>query len=136
MMDESGTDISNVGVADRSAVIVAKIVGGEFSDDTQQVLKSLYKRGMTGWGKKHSAFLDLAAGRTGLTQPQIQVCLLDECCLFPSIVSLALVLFFATFIANIDAHRIFSTKLDVDCLRTCSQLSQEVYQCSFLVPPF
>ena len=28
MMDESGTDISNVSVADRSAVIVAKIVGG------------------------------------------------------------------------------------------------------------
>ena len=47
--------------------------------------------GMTGWGKKHSAFLDLAAGKTGLTQPQIQVCLLDECYL---LVSLALVFFF------------------------------------------
>ena len=79
MMAESGTDVSNIGVADRSAVTVAKIVGGKFGDETQQVLKSLYKRGMTGWGKKHSAFLDLAAGKTGLTQPQIQVCLLDEC---------------------------------------------------------
>ena len=60
---------------------VAKTVGGKFGDETQQVLKCLYKRGMTGWGKKHSAFLDLAADKTGLTQPQIQVCLLLEFCL-------------------------------------------------------
>ena len=62
MMPERGTDVSDIGVADRSAVTVAKIVRGKFGDETQQVLKSLYKRGMTGWGKKHSAFLDLAAG--------------------------------------------------------------------------
>ena len=84
MMAESGTDVSNIDVADRSTVTVGKIVGGKFGDETQQVLKSLYKRGMTGWGKKHSAFLDLAAGKTGLTQPQIQVCLLDECYLLVS----------------------------------------------------
>ena len=60
---------------------IAKTVGRKFGDENQQVLKSLYKREMTGWGKKHSAFLDLAADKTGLTQPQIQVCLLLEFCL-------------------------------------------------------
>ena len=58
MMAESGTDVSDISVADRSAVTVAKIVGEKFGDETQQVLKLLYKRGMTGGGKKHSAFLD------------------------------------------------------------------------------
>ena len=65
---ESETDVSNIGIADRSAVTV-----------TQQVLKSLYKRGMTGWGKKLLTFLDLVAVKIGLTQPQIQVHLLDDC---------------------------------------------------------
>ena len=59
---------------------VGGTVRGRFNDETQQVLTSLYRRGMTGWGKKHSAFLDLANDKTGLTLPraQIQVCVLDD----------------------------------------------------------
>jgi len=57
---------------------VGGTVRGKFNDETQRVLTSLYRRGMTGWGKRHSAFLDLANDKTGLTLPQIQVCVLDD----------------------------------------------------------
>ena len=47
-----------------------------FSEEVHQTLNSLYARGMTGWGKKHSMCLNIARERTGLTLSQIKVRLL------------------------------------------------------------
>ena len=44
-----------------------------FSEEVHQTLSSLYARGMTGWGKKHSVCLNIARDRTGLTLSQIKV---------------------------------------------------------------
>ena len=42
----------------------------------QQSLKSLYERGMIGWGKKHAAAVVIAMETTGLTENQVKVCVL------------------------------------------------------------
>lgn len=44
-----------------------------FSKEVQECLRSLYAQGMTGWGKKHAVFLDVAKEKTGLKLSQIQV---------------------------------------------------------------
>ena len=44
-----------------------------FSDEIHATLRSLYERGMTGWGKKHSVSLNIAKDTTGLNLSQIKV---------------------------------------------------------------
>ena len=38
-----------------------------------QILESLYKNGMTGWGRRHSANLEQAVKSTGLDLSQVKV---------------------------------------------------------------
>ena len=45
-----------------------------FSSHVVTVLQSLYKRGMTGWGIKHSEDLESAVKSTGLNLSQVKVC--------------------------------------------------------------
>ena len=53
--------------------------GGPFSESARQTLLSLYKKGMTGWGKKKQPFLEIAKQDTGLTEQQIQVLKFRHC---------------------------------------------------------
>ena len=46
---------------------------GPFSAEVVSTLQSLYKRGMTGWGKKHSSSLEVAVRSTGLNLGQVKV---------------------------------------------------------------
>ena len=46
---------------------------GSFSEEVHQILRSLYVRGMVGWGKKHSTNLNIAMARTGLNLSHIKV---------------------------------------------------------------
>ena len=45
----------------------------QFSMEVVDVLEALYRRGMTGWGKKHSQDLDTAIASTGLHLTQVKV---------------------------------------------------------------
>ena len=44
-----------------------------FSDQVRKIFSSLYARGMTGRGKKHSVCLNIARERIGLSLSQIKV---------------------------------------------------------------
>ena len=46
-----------------------------FPKPVQQSWKSLYERGMIGWGRKHAAAVVIAMETTGLTENQVKVCL-------------------------------------------------------------
>ena len=46
---------------------------GPFSAEVVSALQSLYKRGMTGWGKKHSSSLEVVVRSTGLNLGQVKV---------------------------------------------------------------
>lgn len=46
---------------------------GAFSDSVKHTLLSLYRKGMTGWGKQKTPFIDMAIQQTGLQMSQIQV---------------------------------------------------------------
>ena len=48
--------------------------GKPFSKEVAAVLEALYSRGMTGWGKKHSADIETAIASTGLQLTQVKVC--------------------------------------------------------------
>ena len=50
-----------------------------FSPHVVAVLQSLYQRGMTGWGIKHSEDLESAVKSTGLNLSQVKVCILHDC---------------------------------------------------------
>ena len=52
------------------------VPGKPFPRPLQQSLKSLYERGMIGWGKKHAAAVVIAMETTGLTENQVKVCVL------------------------------------------------------------
>ena len=53
----------------------SRIVPGKpFPKPVQQSLKSLYQKGMIGWGKKHAAAVVIAMESTGLTENQVKVC--------------------------------------------------------------
>lgn len=45
-----------------------------FSPEVVAVLQSLYRRGMTGWGKRHSQDIESAVASTGLQLSQVKVC--------------------------------------------------------------
>ena len=47
-----------------------------FSPKVVAVLQSLYQRGMTGWGIKHSKDLESAVKSTGLNHSQVKVCMI------------------------------------------------------------
>lgn len=47
--------------------------GRPYPEHVNQVLESLYTNGMTGWGTKHSANLELAVKSTGLELQQVKV---------------------------------------------------------------
>ena len=46
---------------------------GTFTEEAHETLRALYSRGMNGWGKKHSANINIAMAKTGLTLSQIKV---------------------------------------------------------------
>ena len=46
---------------------------GTFTEEVHEVLQTLYRRGMNGWGKKHSPNRSIAMARTGLNLSQIKV---------------------------------------------------------------
>ena len=46
---------------------------GPFSTEVVSALQSVYKRGMTGWGKKHSSSLEVALRSIGLNLGQVKV---------------------------------------------------------------
>ena len=50
------------------------VPGKPFPKLVQQSLKSLYERGMIGWGRKHAAAVVIAMKTTGLTENQVKVC--------------------------------------------------------------
>ena len=50
------------------------VPGKPFPKLVQQLLKSLYERGMIGWGRKHAAAVVVAMETTGLTENQVKVC--------------------------------------------------------------
>ena len=52
---------------------VAMATVGPFSTEVVSVLQSLYRRGMTGWGKNHSDSLEAAMRSTGLDLEQVKV---------------------------------------------------------------
>ena len=58
--------------SDNSAVPVVKPTG-KFSDETLAVLKSLYKKGMVGWGRSHADQVKEAVSITGLQLDQVKV---------------------------------------------------------------
>ena len=45
------------------------------SEEVVAVLEALYKRGMTGWSKKHQGDIETAVKSTGLCRSQVEVCL-------------------------------------------------------------
>ena len=45
-----------------------------FTPEVVAVLQSLYRRGMTGWGKRHSLDIESAVASTGLQLSQVKVC--------------------------------------------------------------
>ena len=47
--------------------------GQPFPKRVTEMLENLYSRGMTGWGKSHSATVEVAVSSTGLTLPQVKV---------------------------------------------------------------
>ena len=47
-----------------------------FSPEVVAVLESLYQKGMTGWGQKHSRDLESAVESTGLNLSQVKVSVL------------------------------------------------------------
>ena len=48
--------------------------GKPFSKEAGAVLESLYRRGMTGWGRKHSQDIESAVASSGLQLSQVKVC--------------------------------------------------------------
>ena len=48
--------------------------GKPFPEEVATVLESLYIRGMTGWGKRHSRDIESAITSTGLQITQVKVC--------------------------------------------------------------
>lgn len=48
--------------------------GSRFTDGTVAVLKSLYRKGMIGWGRKHADDIQAAIAGTGLKLDQVKVC--------------------------------------------------------------
>ena len=52
---------------------VAMSPGHPFPKDVIKVLESLYSRGMTGWGARHSNAIDVALQSTGLDLSQLKV---------------------------------------------------------------
>ena len=57
-----------------SPVMTTVQTGKPFSKEVAAVLKALYSRGMTGWGKKFSADIETAIASTGLQLTQVKVC--------------------------------------------------------------
>ena len=47
--------------------------GHPFPKKVQSILESLYNKGMTGWGAKHTAAIEVAIQSTGLSDAQIKV---------------------------------------------------------------
>ena len=47
--------------------------GRPYPAHVAQILESLYKNGMTGWGRRHSANLEQAVKSTGLDLSQVKV---------------------------------------------------------------
>lgn len=45
-----------------------------FSEEVVDVLESLYRTGMMGWGEKHSGDIQAAVTSTGLCRSQVKVC--------------------------------------------------------------
>ena len=70
--DMDDDDYPAVSVSDNSAVPVVKS-SGKFSDETLAVLKSLYKKGMVGWGRSHADEIKEAVAVTGLQLDQVKV---------------------------------------------------------------
>ena len=66
---EGGSDIEG-----ESPIITTVQSGKPFSKEVAAVLESLYSRGMTGWGKKHSGDIETAIASTGLQLTQVKVC--------------------------------------------------------------
>ena len=56
-----------------TAVPVVPKSSGKFSDETLAVLKSLYKKGMIGWGRSHADEIKAAVATTGLQLNQVKV---------------------------------------------------------------
>ena len=46
---------------------------GTFTEEVHEVLQTLYRRGMDGWGERHSPNISIAMARTGLNLSQIKV---------------------------------------------------------------
>ena len=52
--------------------------GTQFPEHVKAVLESLYHRGMTGWGARHSGSFDEAVKSTGLNDSQVKVAIWDK----------------------------------------------------------
>ena len=74
-LESSGSDIEGGSNSEgESPVITTVQTGKPFSKEVAAVLEALYSRGMTGWGKKHSANIETAIASTGLQLTQWKVC--------------------------------------------------------------
>ena len=74
-LESSGSDIKGGSNSEgESPVITTVQTGKPFSKEVAAVLEALYSRGMTGWGKKHSADIETAIASTGLQLTQVKVC--------------------------------------------------------------
>ena len=50
----------------------------QFPKETVAILDSLYSRGMTGWGRSHTADVQVALKSTNLNIEQIRVCIHEQ----------------------------------------------------------
>lgn len=72
---EGGSDIEDGSDIEGESPIMTTMPSGKpFSKEVAAVLEALYKRGMTGWGKKHSGDIEAAITSTGLQLTQVKVC--------------------------------------------------------------
>ena len=75
---DSGSE-STEACGTQSTVTSILLKGRPHPEHVNEVLESLYKSGMTGWGSKHSTNLEMADKSTGLNLSQVTVSVCEYC---------------------------------------------------------
>lgn len=70
---DSGSESTEAGRSQSTVTDGIQLKGRPYPEHVNDVLESLYKSGMTGWGSKHSTNLELAVKSTGLNLSQVTV---------------------------------------------------------------
>ena len=69
-LSDSDTESIEAGESQSTGILLK---GRPYPEHVSEVLESLYNSGMTGWGSKHSATLEMAVQSTGLKLSQVTV---------------------------------------------------------------